>query len=67
MPLDISFAAALQWIQVGQKVIQAGAPVLAEIKATMARHGIEADTSALDAVIVDAARRKAIAEAEAKG
>lgn len=58
---------ALKWLALGQQVIAAGAGPWAEIKAVMAAHGIEADTAALDAVIADADRRKALAEADAKG
>ena len=56
---------ALQWLQVGQQVIAAGAGVWSQIQAVLRSNGIEADTSALDEVIADAERRKAIALAEA--
>lgn len=63
----MDFKAIVAWIQLGQKVFQAGAPAWNSIKAALAQHGIETDTEELNAVIVDAERRRAIAEAEAKG
>ena len=41
--------------------------VMAQIRGVLAANGIEADTAALDAVIADAERRKAQAEADAQG
>ena len=59
--------AILQWIGVLQRIQASGGTAYAEIKGVLAAHGIEADTAALDAVIADASRRKAIAQREATG
>lgn len=59
----LSVAAILQWVG----LIQQLAPRWAQFKAFLAENGIAEDTAALDAVIIDAERRKAIAEAEAAG
>jgi hypothetical protein len=60
----MEFAAIFQWIALGQKVMAGGSAVYASVKAALAAHGIEADTDQLDAVIADAEKRKAMAEAE---
>lgn len=57
--------AILQWLALGEKVVLAGADVLAQVRAVLAANGIEADTAALDAVIVDAARREEQARIDA--
>jgi hypothetical protein len=62
----MNLKAVLQWIEIGQKVIEAGAPAWQSLKAALAKHGIETDTEQLNAVIIDAERRRLIAEAEAK-
>lgn len=49
------------------KIVQGGAPLVADIRAVLANHGVEADTAFLDQVIADAARRQRIAKAEAEG
>lgn len=56
----------LQWLAIGQQVVQAGAGVMAQIRSVLEANGIEADTAALDQVIADADRRRAIAEREAR-
>jgi len=61
----LTFAAIIQWITIGQKVFEAGKPAFDAVKAALAAHTIEADTDALDKVIEDADRRKALAEHEA--
>ena len=61
----MNLAAILQWLGLLQQIEQKGAAVFASVKKALADHGIEADTSALDEVIADAARRKALAEREA--
>lgn len=58
---------ALKWLGIGQQVLQAGEGAWAAIKATLAEQGITGDTEALDRVIADAARRKALAEQDATG
>ncbi len=50
-----------------QAVIAKGGGVADQVMAVFAAHGLEADTAALDAVVSDAERRKAQAEADAKG
>ncbi len=57
---------ALKWLALGQQVFAAGAGPWSQIKDVLAANGIEADTAVLDAVIADADRRKALAEADAK-
>jgi hypothetical protein len=59
--------AALKWLALAQQIIAAGSGPWNQIKAVLAAHGIEADTAALDEAIADAGRRKAQAEADAKG
>jgi hypothetical protein len=66
MPV-LSIAAIIQWITLGQQVFERGSAVWAQIQGVLKANGIEADTSELDKVIIDAERRKAIAEAEAEG
>lgn len=56
----------MQWLGVLQQVEAAGSGAWDSVKAALAAHGIEADTAQLDAVIADAARRKALAEREAR-
>lgn len=63
MKMDV--AALAQWIALGEKVVTAGAGALAAVTAAAAAHGIEQDTAQLNAVILDAERRKALAAAEA--
>lgn len=63
----ITVAAIIQWIALGQQVFEKGSAVWSQIQAVLAANGIEADTAELDKVIIDAERRKAIAEAEANG
>ena len=57
----------LKWIGILPQIAQAGSAAVAAVKGALAAHGIEADTAELDAVALDADRRKAIAEAEAAG
>lgn len=58
--------AALQWLALGQQVVAAGAGVLGQIQDVLKANGIEADTAALEQVIADADRRKALAERDAR-
>lgn len=60
-------AAAIQWLALGQQVVAGGEALWKELKGVLTSHGIDADNAALDRVIVDAARRKAQAEADAAG
>jgi len=60
-----SLTAIFQWLTIGQQVIAKGSAAFGAVKAALAAHGIEADTSALDEVIVDGERRAARARAEA--
>lgn len=62
----MNLSALMQWITLGQSVVDKGAAAMAAVKAAAAAHGIEQDTAALDAVILDAERRKAIAQHEAQ-
>lgn len=62
----MTLQAILQWITLLGQIEQKGSAAFAAVKQALANHGIEADTAALDAVIADAARRKALAEAEAR-
>ena len=57
----------LKWLALAQQIKAAGEGPWNQIKAVLAANGIEADTAALDVVIADADRRKALAEADAKG
>lgn len=59
------FNAVLNWITLGQQVVEKGASVMNQIRAVLAANGIEADTAALDAVIADAERRKEQARIDA--
>jgi len=61
-----NIAAILQWISIGQQVIEKGAPAWAAVKVVLASHSISSDTSALDEVIADADRRRQVALAESK-
>jgi hypothetical protein len=65
--MNITIAALTEWLALGEKVIKAGAGAMAAVKAAAASQGVEQDTAQLDAVILDAERRKALAEAEAAG
>lgn len=58
---------AMKWLALGQQIVERGTLVWEQIKLVLSQHGIEADTVALDAVIADADRRKAQAEADARG
>ena len=59
--------AAITWLQLLPRIIDAGQPAVNAIVKTLKDHGIEADTTALDAVIADADARRARAEREAEG
>lgn len=65
--MNFSLTSLLQWFTLLQQIVDKGEEAWGPVKAILAAHGIEADTSALDDVIVDAARRKALAEREAAG
>ena len=58
---------AVKWLQFGQAIMAQGLGAWNAIKAAAAANGVEADTAALDAVIVDAARREEIARRDAEG
>jgi hypothetical protein len=62
----LSFAAMMQWFNIGKAVFQAGLPVFQQIQGVLANNGIQADTDALEADMIDADRRKAIADREAQ-
>ena len=57
--------ALAEWIALGEKVLAAGADVLAAVRAAAGTYGVASDTAHLEAVIADAERRKALAESEA--
>lgn len=61
----MNLAAILQWLAIAQQIEAKGADAWAQIKQSLTDNGIDADTSELDAVIADAARRKALADSEA--
>lgn len=58
----------LAWLSLLERIQKspAAGAVMDKIKAALAAHGIEADNAVLDGIIVDAARQKALAEAEAR-
>lgn len=63
--MKLTVPALLEWITLGEKLIDAGKGPFDAVMATVATHGITQDTAACEAVIIDAERRKAIAQAEA--
>lgn len=63
--MKLSLAALLQWISIGEQVIDKGTAAWSDIQAALARNGIEADNALLDAVIADDVRRKGLAEQDA--
>lgn len=65
--MPVAALAIIQWIGIGQQIIASGSGLYSQIMGILRANGIQADTSALDEVIADADRRKAIAEAEARG
>jgi hypothetical protein len=65
MPFTI--AAMIQWVGLARQVFAVGSGLWTDIKRVLADHGVAADTAELDAVAADADRRKALAEAEARG
>lgn len=65
--MKMTIPALMQWIALGEKVLDAGKGPLNAVIAAAAAHGVEQDTAQLNAVIVDGERRKAIAAAEASG
>lgn len=65
--MNLTIPALLQWITLGEKLIAAGEGPLNAVLAAAAAHGITQDTAALNAVILDAERRKALAAADASG
>jgi hypothetical protein len=62
-----NLATLIEWMKIGQRVIEVGMPLWNDIKLVLANHGVEADSALLEQVIEDAARRQALAEAEAGG
>lgn len=65
--MTFTIPALLEWIALGEKLISTGTGAIDAVKAAAAARGVEQDTAALDAVILDAERRKAIAAGEAAG
>ena len=65
--MKLTVPALLEWIALGEKLIEAGKGPFNAVMATVATHGVTQDTTALDAVILDAERRKAIAAGEVAG
>jgi hypothetical protein len=63
----ITLEAVMAWITLLPKVVDGGKNLFDVIKAVLVNNGIDHDTAALDAAILDADKRKAIADAEAKG
>lgn len=60
-------AGAVQWLEILQQIASKGKSAWDRIKQALADEGIDADNEKLDAIILDAERRKTIAENEAKG
>jgi hypothetical protein len=58
---------ALNWVTLGTAIFKKGQAAWDDIKAVLVKHGIEHDTEALDAAILDADRRKALAVQDAAG
>ena len=59
--------AAMDWLAFGQAVFSAGTAAWTRVKDAASEAGIVHDTAALDAVIEDAERRKALAQHDANG
>jgi hypothetical protein len=63
-----AYLAALQgWMALGNIVVQGGTALWTDLKAVFDKHGIEQDNAALDAIILNAATRKAQADRDAVG
>jgi hypothetical protein len=63
-----AYLAALQnWMALGNIVVTGGKALWDDLQGVFAKHGIEQDNAALDAVILNAATRKAQADREAAG
>lgn len=60
-----NLAGLIQWLTIGDQVFDKGQAVWSDIRKVLEAHGIAADNAALDAVIADAARRKALAQQDA--
>lgn len=58
---------AINWLNFGQAIMRAGGGAWTAIKSAAQAHGVEADTAALDADLIDAERRKGLAERDAAG
>ena len=65
--MTFTIPALLEWIALGEKLINTGMGAIDAVKAAAVARGVEQDTAALDAVILDAERRKGIAAGEAAG
>ena len=65
-PLTI-LATMPKWIELGTKLFRLGKDARDRIFGAMRAEGLEADTAALDAVIVDAEARAAVRRVEAGG
>lgn len=63
--MTFTIPALLEWVHLGEQLIASGQGAYNAVKDAAAAHGVLADTAQLDAVILDAERRKALAEAEA--
>lgn len=59
--------AGILWLQLGEQIIAGGETLWGKLKTVLADHGIAADNSELDFIILDAAKRKAQAELDAAG
>ena len=58
---------AIAWLALAQQLEHAGEGLWNDLKRVLDQHGVEADTETLDGIIADAARRKALAQADAAG
>lgn len=65
--MTVDLEMAMKWLAFGQAVFSAGTGAWQRVKDAATEAGVEHDTAALDAVIEDAARRKAQAERDAAG
>lgn len=63
----LTIGAVQKWLSVLEDVLAIGQPAYDAVKSALAAQGIDAENAELDAVIVDADRRKALAHQEASG
>lgn len=64
--MTFTIQALTQWIALGEQILNTGQDALTAVKAAAVAHGIEQDTAQLDAVILDASLRRAMAIGQAE-